>query len=363
MSVYKPKGSQVYRYDFWLDKQRFSGSTECRAKSDAREYERQVKQKARDYFREQSQSHSAPLTIDLAADKFWEQRGQYYRGNARKTFKAALKWIVLNAGPHRLLSAFNNGVVAELVARRRGEGVSNATVNRTVTEPLRRIMFCARDEWDHPIPNINWKKHLLSEPQERVRELKDEEEAALFGRLRADYHDIVVFALMTGCRLHECVNLKWENVDWGARKIWINGKGGTLDPIPLPPSVRDLLWPLQGHHPESVFTYVAGRTRSGRRKGERHPITYEGLKTVFRRTTDGLLEGYRFHDNRHTAATRVLRATGNVRVVKEMLRHADITTTMKYAHVMHDDVLDAMEKAARRPATAPAPVEVKNAKG
>jgi hypothetical protein len=41
-----------------------------------------------------------------------------------------------------------------------------------------------------------------------------------------------------------------------------------------------------------------------------------------------------------------------VKLVQEMLRHADITTTMKYAHVTHNDLLSAMEKAARaRPVT------------
>ena len=59
------------------------------------------------------------------------------------------------------------------------------------------------------------------------------------------------------------------------------------------------------------------------------------------------MDGYRFHDNRHTAATRVLRACGNLKVAQKLLRHADIATTAKYAHVMHEDVLEAMERAAR----------------
>ena len=58
------------------------------------------------------------------------------------------------------------------------------------------------------------------------------------------------------------------------------------------------------------------------------------------------LRDYRFHDNRHTAATRVLRASGNLNVVKRLLRHEDIATTVKYAHSQHEDVLAAMENAA-----------------
>jgi len=50
-----------------------------------------------------------------------------------------------------------------------------------------------------------------------------------------------------------------------------------------------------------------------------------------------------------------LRASKNLRAVKEMLGHADIKTTMRYAHVLVDDVAEAMtarviDEAARRAA-------------
>lgn len=105
----------------------------------------------------------------------------------------------------------------------------------------------------------------------------------------------------------------------------------------------------------SLFTYEALR---GRDKGERRPITYEGLKTVFTRDVKPAVPGYRFHDNRHTAATRVLRVSGNLKIAKELLRHSSITTTAKYAHVMQSDVMEAMEKAARSGAAASIPDEI-----
>jgi site-specific recombinase XerC len=58
---------------------------------------------------------------------------------------------------------------------------------------------------------------------------------------------------------------------------------------------------------------------------------------------DAKLLDYRFHDNRHTAATGILRATGNLKVVQKLLRHSNIATTAKYAHALIDDVRDAME--------------------
>ena len=54
------------------------------------------------------------------------------------------------------------------------------------------------------------------------------------------------------------------------------------------------------------------------------------------------LSDCRFHNNRHTAATGILRATGNVKAVQH-LRYSDVSTTAKYAHAFIDDVRDAME--------------------
>ncbi|EHS52593.1 integrase family protein [Rhizobium sp. PDO1-076] len=43
------------------------------------------------------------------------------------------------------------------------------------------------------------------------------------------------------------------------------------------------------------------------------------------------VQSFRFHDTRHTTATRILRAS-NLKVTQRLLGHADIATTTKYAH-------------------------------
>ncbi|MEI5680244.1 MULTISPECIES: tyrosine-type recombinase/integrase, partial [unclassified Mesorhizobium] len=57
------------------------------------------------------------------------------------------------------------------------------------------------------------------------------------------------------------------------------------------------------------------------------------------------VKNFRFHDTRHTAATRVLRKS-NLRVVQELLGHEDIKTTTKYAHALKEDVRDALDAIA-----------------
>jgi integrase len=96
-----------------------------------------------------------------------------------------------------------------------------------------------------------------------------------------------------------------------------------------------------------VFTYLCQRSskKLGRTKGERYPVSYEGMKTAWRRKRVKVgAADMRFHDNRHTAATRLVRRTGNLKAAQKLLGHADISTTARfYAHVDMDDLRNLME--------------------
>jgi len=47
MSVYKPKKSPFYQYDFWLSGHRFHGSTECTTRKDAEKFESVERERAK----------------------------------------------------------------------------------------------------------------------------------------------------------------------------------------------------------------------------------------------------------------------------------------------------------------------------
>jgi integrase len=94
-----------------------------------------------------------------------------------------------------------------------------------------------------------------------------------------------------------------------------------------------------------VFTYIAKRTRNSRVKGQRYPLTYSGVKITWRRLRKRAgVVGFRFHDFRHDVGTKLLRQTGNPKLVQKALNHADIKTTTKYAHVLTDEVAAALER-------------------
>jgi integrase len=164
---------------------------------------------------------------------------------------------------------------------------------------------------------------------------------------RADYAPLFALAQATGMRQSECL-LRWSQVDWGARQIRKTGKGGKPVSVPITPTIREILWPLRGHHPEMVFTYVAVRSHRQWIKGRRYPITLAGLRAHWHRLRKAAgVSGFRFHDFRHDFATKALRETGNLKLVQRMLNHADIRHTLRYAHVLDSEVAEGFERVAK----------------
>jgi integrase len=222
-------------------------------------------------------------------------------------------------------------------------------VNRSATKVLQRLFAFAKSEKAVFENEPEWEDLLLDEPEERVRELKIEEADALDKAMRADYGPFFDFVRASGMRLKECVTLRWDEVDFGAKQIVRLDKGRRRVVFPITPAVREILFPLQGQHPEFVFTYVAvyGNKRLGRVRGRRYPLTYNGAKTAWQRlrACSGVA-GFRFHDFRHDFGTKLLRDSGNLKLVQKAMNHKDIKSTMRYAHVLDEDVADAVERLA-----------------
>lgn len=364
MSVYKPKNSPFFHYDFQVGGERFHGSTGETERRKAEKVETVEKDKAKAAVKAAKSAKGGPLTIDDAAERYYLEVGQNH-ANADTT-ATDLERLVRYLGPSTLMTSISDDDVSRLVQWRRQQRrwgkattkddkpmslVSNATVNRSTTLVLKKLFTRARRNWKYVLPNEpDWKSHWLSEPKEIVRELKTTERSAIELATRDDYEPILSFAQVAGCRLAECI-IKWSDVDFDSRVIVRPGKGGRMVKTAITPTIKEILLALVGHNPEWVFTYRAPRTVKGklpRIRGQRYPITYEGLKTQWKRIRARAgVENFRFHDFRHDVATKLLRMTRDLKRVQKALNHADLKTTARYAHVLDEEVADDMEKLAR----------------
>ncbi|OBQ67790.1 tyrosine-type recombinase/integrase [Mesorhizobium erdmanii] len=361
MSVYKSPKSPFYGYDFQLDGRRFFGSTKARNKKEAEAIERQIRAKAKEDIEREKKTGNGPMTFDVAAGRYWSEVGQHHRGSSHKNTWHYLELLTQFFGNHVRLEDITDADVSALIAWRRTHTlrgktedkdgnpvptVSNSTVNRTTVVVLKAIFTRAKRTWKYPLPvEPDWRSHWLEMPDERVRELDDKEAEALDGSVRNDYALWFEFARLTGLRRNETL-IRWKNVT--LKQIVTTGKRGRKVTAQITPSVRAILDRCMGHHTEWVFTYVCQRPVGGKVKGKRYPITPEGAKSQWRRLKQrsGVAD-FRFHDIRHDVATKLLRKTGNMRLVQKALNHSNIATTARYAHVLDDEVADAMENLAR----------------
>src|SRR6185436_2982243 len=82
-------------------------------------------------------------------------------------------------------------------------------------------------------------------------------------------------------------------------------------------------------------------------RGERYPVTPAGFDSWFDRVkrAAGLVD-VRNHDTRRTSGGRLLRATGNLKLVQKHLAHSDISVTAAHdAHVPPSEMLDLLYNA------------------
>jgi integrase len=355
MSVYKPEGSPFYQFDFWLRNTRFHGSTKRTSRRDAEAVGRAEREQAARRLDEAAAARTS-LKLDDVVGRYWLEVGKHHAGSDN-TWRL-LAWLVAYFGLTKLLSEITDDDVAQMVARRCGERVRRSkktkladcplisafTVNDT-TEQLKKLFTRARSAWGIKFDSVpNWKAHMLAEPQERVRELVGDESERLDDATRDDYRPFFDFVRASGLRQRECL-LRWNEVHWNEGQIIKLGKGGKCVNVPITATIRKILWPLRGHDGTHVFTYIARRTRGGRVKGQRYPLTRSGIKTAWRRLRKRAgVTGFRFHDFRHDLGTKVLRSTGNLKLVQRLLNHADVKTTLRYAHVLDSEIAAALER-------------------
>lgn len=101
MSVYKPKGSRFYHFDFWWRGHRFSGSTKKANRREAEQVETATRERAKLEVA-RANAALASLRIEDVAARYWQEVGQYHAG-AGNTLRDLNRLVDYFGGgkPHR----------------------------------------------------------------------------------------------------------------------------------------------------------------------------------------------------------------------------------------------------------------------
>lgn len=254
--------------------------------------------------------------------------------------------------------------------KRLKDGVSKETINRDLNA-LRAALSMAvefKHIDEHPLKGV---KQYETDKRKKVRYLLPDEETRLRGSLGLrdkEYRDarenanrwrkqrgyklfptltdkefidhlepMVLLSINTGMRRGEVFHLRWKDIDLKDRMLTIEGstaKSGTTRHLPLNAEAFEVLsaWKKQSKKSGLVFPGKEGE-----------PLT--NVKKAWASVIDrAKIQNFRWHDLRHDFASKLVMRGVDLNTVRELLGHADLKMTLRYAHLAPEHKKAAVDR-------------------
>jgi integrase len=215
-----------------------------------------------------------------------------------------------------------------------GKTRAAASINREL-EMLSKIFSMAIDN-DLTVKNPCRRVRKLRMNNKRYRYLSVDEEARLMIALDEGpphLKPLVILAIQTGMRRGELFNLQWSNVDFGRGVIIVTDtkRGDGKDrQIPISSVARGVLLRLgESRVSDNVF-----------------PVS-EAKKSWMSALKRADISDFRFHDLRHTAATRWADSGADAFTIASLLGHSNIQMSARYTHALDENRRRFIEAAAQ----------------
>lgn len=257
---------------------------------------------------------------------------------ARKLRHRGLKGYMKN-----LRAFFGDQTLAEITPKqivayknkRYTDGVAPATINRELAN-LKKAFNLAMREWEWCHQNPVMRVSMEKENNKRDRWLSEEEENRLLASCAPWLHDLVTFALHTGMRMGEILELTWRGVDVTRRTVTVmRSKNGERRTIPVNETVLGVL-----KEKSKVRSLASDRVFCSQAFT---PMESGHLRRSFRLAlSKAKIEEFRFHDLRHTFATRLVQAGIDLYKVQQLLGHKSPIMTQRYAHHYPESLRDGV---------------------
>jgi integrase len=269
------------------------------------------------------------------------------------------------------LSEINAFLVERWRSGRLKDGKAPTTVNRDLNT-LRGALSRAVD-WGllkaHPLSRVKASKtdkrgivrYLSADEEDRLlkalagRDDRRRAERARANRWRAErgyplwpaygtFSDhmtpLVITALHTGLRRGELFGLRWRDIDLVAARLTVRGeeaKSGQTRHVPLNAKALEA---LKTWHKESATNDADAFAFPGDDGAALVDIKRSWGKVL----TAAKITDFRFHDCRHSFASKLVMAGVDLNTVRELLGHADIKMVLRYAHLAPEHTAAAVAK-------------------
>jgi integrase len=228
-------------------------------------------------------------------------------------------------------------------AATKSKKLAKKTVNNHLTV-LRRLLVVAKKRGlIEAVPEIEW----LNAPDPDFDFLTFEEAERLIEAADGEWRCMILVALRTGLRQGELLALRWEDVDLHAGKLTVRRsvtRGKVTDPeqgklvvknavtppkngksrdVPLGEEALAML--KQQRHLRGELVFCADDGRMLKKNECKHPLWRACKRSGIRKIG--------WHVLRHTFASHLVMRAAPLKVVQELMGHATIEMTMRYAHL------------------------------
>lgn len=285
-----------------------------------------------------AQAKAVPLYRELSAMHLADAK--LHQRSYSTTEMYVRRHIIPKWGKVRLTD-IDSRAVAQWLGDKQAEGLAPATVEKIRVILGRSFELGAR--WGIPGCDKNPTRGVSRKPLNNARErfLSAEEAARLRVAVAASQNPqlqhIVGLLLLTGARVRELLDARWEHVDV-ERKSWLipTSKTGKPRHVPLSKAALVIIEALP-RFKDCPWLVPNPDTRN----------PYMSIKHGWRRAIRvAKLPGLRIHDLRHSAASFMINNGVDLFLVGKVLGHASYQSTQRYAHVNNATLLLAVEAGA-----------------
>lgn len=239
--------------------------------------------------------------------------------------KAGKKTATVNRDVGTLKAAINKAVEWKLVAVNPLRGVKQFSV-----DTIGKLRYLSPAEEKRLRDALKARDEKRSAERERANAWRRDRgyaEWPAFGAYADHITPMVLLALNTGLRFGELTALTWADVDLVSVLLTVrseSAKSGRARHVPLNSAVVEVLKAWKPEHAESGSYVFPGRDGG----------QLEEIKTAWGAVLKAAaIDGFRFHDLRHSFASKLVMAGVDLNTVRELLGHGDIAMTLRYAHL------------------------------
>jgi integrase len=319
-----------------------------RTKRDAEDWARNTEDEmVRGVFINRADSHQ--LTLSAALDRYLSEITPTKRWTTAIREKRRAKTLKDRLGKYSL-TALTPDVIAKYRDTRTKEGQSTSSV-RLELALLSHLYTTAIREWRLGI--VYNPVSLVRKPAPapgRDRRLRPAEEKGLIKACSEHSNPmlawIVKVALYTGMRQGEIQSLTLDQVDLKRRVIRLAGtKNGSARTVPLTKRALTVMRaavrnPVRPKETNLVFFGEPGR--DGQRRG------YDFKPAWFDAVHNAKLKGFRFHDLRHEAVSRLVEAGLSDQEAASISGHKSMQMLRRYTHLRAEDLVKRLDQAGIR---------------